>query len=170
MAENDITIAPYREIPLTKGKVALVDAEDFERINAFGTWVAERLGRKDFYATRRPYVPVRRHGKRVLMSREIMNAPEGVFVDHWNHNTLDNRKANLRLCTDGENAYNRLRYKSNTSGFKGVWLRKETGRWSAAIKVNRKHYVLGCFDTPELAHAAYVEAAKRLHGEFACLG
>lgn len=88
-------------------------------------------------------------------------------VDHRNLLRHDNRWSNLRLATDGENARNAPARKRNTSGFKGVSLFKQSGKWKAQIQSDRKTYHLGLFLTPEEAHAAYAEAAARLHGEFA---
>ena len=86
-------------------------------------------------------------------------------VDHINGNGLDNRKANLRIASATENGRNRRRHSNNTSGFKGV--KKDKGRWVANIGGSKNRIRLGSFETPEEAHAAYCEAANRLHGEFA---
>ena len=88
-------------------------------------------------------------------------------VDHMNGKRNDNRIANLREATRSENLRNTGKRQSNKSGFKGVSFCRETGRWSAIISVDYKSIRLGRFATPEEAHAAYVAAAERLHGEFA---
>lgn len=92
--------------------------------------------------------------------------PKG-YIDHINGDGTDNRIANLRLCTQTQNAGNTKKPKHNTSGFKGAYLEKRTGRWYGKIMFQRKAHYLGTFDTPKEAHAAYCEAAKRLYGEFA---
>jgi len=94
--------------------------------------------------------------------------PEGMTVDHINGVKGDNRIANLRLATDCQNSYHRPRKSNNVTGYKGVYQR-ENGKYRATITVNRKRTSLGTFDTKEEAYAAYCEAARRLHGEFARL-
>jgi len=88
-------------------------------------------------------------------------------IDHINGDPHDNRICNLRECSVKENLGNTRLSKNNTSGFKGVYLRKDTGRWAALIKHNRKKISLGCYPTAELAAAAYDKAAKEIFGEFA---
>ena len=88
-------------------------------------------------------------------------------VDHANGDRGDNRLANLRLCTISENRWNSRIRKRNTSGRKGVTWDKSRGLWMAQIMAHRKKENLGRFKTVDEAHAAYCEAAKRLHGEFA---
>jgi len=89
-----------------------------------------------------------------------------VEVDHKDTDQTNNRWANLRLATRGQNACNRKAQKNNTSGFKGVSLYKPTGRWLAQIRIKGQHRHLGYHATPEEAHAAYCKASKELHGEF----
>lgn len=91
--------------------------------------------------------------------------PEGE-VDHINGNRMDNRIANLRVCSRSENSKNRRLSRSNTSGFKGVHWHKRLGKWVAKIKVDGRHVHLGCFGSPGEAFAAYKAAAPIYHGEF----
>ena len=88
-------------------------------------------------------------------------------IDHINGDPSDNRIVNLRAATHRENIRNQAKRLDNTSGFKGVHLFARTGRWQAYITTNGKRKHLGYFSDPESAHAAYVAAAERLHGEFA---
>lgn len=155
-----------KEIPLSKGKVAIVDAADYEWLNQWkwsasenrsGTWYARRsLGTRDEQHT-------------LMMHRAILNVQSKLHVDHINGNGLDNRRFNLRLCTPAQNQYNRGICANNTSGFKGVYWVKGHEKWQAQIHVNGKHYHLGFFDTAEAAAYAYDTAALELHGEFAKL-
>lgn len=92
--------------------------------------------------------------------------PTGV-IDHINRDPYDNRLCNLRLCSQQQNTFNAGPSKNNTSGFKGVYFRKDTGKWAAEITHNRKKKSLGCYPTPELASAAYNKAAQETFGEFA---
>lgn len=88
-------------------------------------------------------------------------------IDHINGDRSDNRIVNLREATDTENGRNRGKNKNNRSGYKGVSKFKNEKRWGARICENGNKHYLGSFHTPEAAYAAYCEAAKRLHGEFA---
>jgi hypothetical protein len=90
---------------------------------------------------------------RTLLHRYIMNAPDGVMVDHINGDIQDNRKANLRLVTAKENTWNRLA--------RGCTKHK-TGKWQSTIESDGKNYYLGLFNTPEEASAAYRGACRVL--------
>lgn len=103
----------------------------------------------------------------VLLHREIMRPPEGMFVDHINLNRCDCRKSNMRICNQAQNMANRPKFK-NSVWPKGVTLER-SGRWKALIYKEKEIHRLGLYDTPEEAHAAYVKAAAELHGEFARL-
>jgi len=100
--------------------------------------------------------------------------PEGMVIDHINGDRLDNRIENLRTATYSQNSANAKRHSRNTSGLKGASKRikngRWTGRWQASITYQRQQMHLGEFDTKEEAHAAYLEAARRLQGEFANCG
>ncbi len=161
------TITSYREIPLTRGKVALVDAEDYENVVRL-KWQAQ-LSKGTWYAARGA-TSRRSH---LSMHRLIMNAPPAMQVDHINGNGLDNRRCNLRLATVGQNDCNRPRTKRNTSGYKGVSLKKPflTGRlrWFARISHNGKDIGLGYHDTAEEAARVYDAKAVELFGDFAYL-
>lgn len=88
-------------------------------------------------------------------------------IDHRNQIKHDNRIDNLREATGSQNGANTGKRIDNTSGFKGVSWSKQSRRWQAHIRSHGRSKYLGLFDTPEEAHAAYVEAAHCLHGEFA---
>lgn len=92
--------------------------------------------------------------------------PSG-HIDHANGDKGDNRISNLRVATAFENQWNTPRKPESCSGFKGVTWSKASSRWRARISAGGKSVWLGLFDTPEAAHAAYCEAAKKYHGEFA---
>jgi len=89
-----------------------------------------------------------------------------LHIDHINGDVADNRLSNLREATDSQNLANSRRHRDNSSGFKGV-TKLPHGKWMARIRHHRKLFHLGTFDTPEMAHNAYVEAANKLFGEFA---
>ncbi|MBW8040446.1 MAG: endonuclease [Planctomycetes bacterium] len=158
----------FRRIPLTQGKYAIVDPEDYQRISAH-KWHALR-SKNTFYAKR----AVRVEGRRqvvIKMHREILQVPDGMLVDHINHNGLDNRNANLRPATSAEN--NRNRRKSTKrkyhSRFKGVSWNKDQKKWSARILFNYDNKFIGYFENETEAAKAYDEAAKFYHKDFAVL-
>ena len=105
----------------------------------------------------------------LLMHRVIINAPKGVYVDHINGDPLDNRRANLRLCTIAQNNGNTPKRKANTLGNKGIFTHPNTPKYVAAIQHNYKSYYLGSYVTKEMAALAYNRAALHLFGEFARL-
>jgi hypothetical protein len=155
-----------KQIPLTQDKVALVDDEDYERINQW-KWQAMKVkykGGELWYAVRRTgHFP---HQTAVLMHREIVNATPDVDVDHRNGNGLHNTRENIRACTQSQNMANRGKTIRNTSGYKGVIKRRS--KWAAQLKKG-KFYFFKVFDTPEEAARAYDEKAKEQFGEFAAL-
>lgn len=144
-----------KEIPLTQGKVALVDDEDYEWLNQW-KW---RFGDYAIRTLPRDSGPIRF----VRMHRLIMAAPAGLEVDHINGNPLDNRRKNLRLCSHAENTRNTKIH--NRTGFKGV---QPNGKgWTAKIKTLGKTKYIGFYRTPEEAAKAYDQKAVELFGEFA---
>lgn len=92
--------------------------------------------------------------------------PDGE-IDHANGIRNDNRICNLRVASRSQNLQNQRIRDANTSGYKGVSLCKIKSKWKSQIGINGKMVWLGWFETAEAAHAAYVKAAHRLHGEFA---
>jgi hypothetical protein len=153
-------------IPLTRGLFALVDESDYELL-CIHRWAASGSFRSGIYAVRHE------RSSAIIMHREIMGASAVDVVDHRNGDKLDNRRSNLRVCTQAENVRNRRRVVA-ASGFKGVYRSTSGKSWEAGIKVNRKHLHLGTFPTPEEAAGAYDLAALAHFGEFAatnrCLG
>jgi len=154
-----------RRIPLTRGMVAIVDDADFDALSAYN-WKAHWNPRnRSFYAARNGRSG---DGKRVTirMSREILKVPRGVLVDHWNHDTLDNQRHNLRPATTSQNTQNSAIRSDNKSGFRGVYFHRRLGKWHAQIKAHGKRISLGFYATKEQAAEAYEEAAKQYFGEF----
>jgi hypothetical protein len=140
----------------------LVDAVDLPRVgNRWRRSVLNRTGAGDYaYAVRRT------RGRVELLHRVVTDCAGGMVVDHINGDRLDNRRANLRVCTHRNNMRNRVRHVNSSTGFKGV-VRVPSGKFVAHIKGDDGLLHLGTFATPEQAHAAYRDAAVRLHGEFA---
>ena len=150
-----------RVIPLTRGLFAVVDAEDYERLSKY-TWFAEGTDR-NFYAVRKE------NGKSIKMHRQIMNAPDHLVVDHIDHNGLNNRKKNLRICTFAENCRNLRASRHKSSKYKGVHWHKGNRKWAAQVTCDHKTHHLGYFVEEIDAAMAYDRAAVELFGEFASL-
>lgn len=88
------------------------------------------------------------------------------FIDHINGNRSDNRISNLRDVSNAENLQNNWKpQKNSTTGLRGAARTKYPGIYAAEISVNRVRHRLGTFRSPEEAHAAYLEAKRKLHGE-----
>jgi len=159
----------FRRIPLTQGKFALVDPEDYEGLSKYN-WYAVRSPR-GFYAVRTVITKKGRSVRKTVgMHRVILKAPQGKLIDHINHNGLDNRKCNLRICTIQQNVWNMRKQRGNcASQYKGVTLRKDIGKWQARIICNGKSFSIGYFGDEKAAAAAYDKKAKELFREFAAL-
>ncbi|WP_419342788.1 AP2 domain-containing protein [Achromobacter sp. PD1] len=154
-----------KEIPLSRGLVALVDEADFDRLRAFRWCATSRR-----YAYRHEQVNGKQTG--YAMHREIMglSKDDPHEVDHIDGNPLNNQRCNLRVCSHAENTQNKRKGRRNASGYKGVTWSKRDRRWQAQIMRAGKQKWLGLFPTAELAHAAYCQAADALHGQFANYG
>jgi len=151
-----------RKIPLTRGKFALVDAEDYYRLARY-KWCSSTCGAKTFYAL------ANWNRKRVMIHRVIMDAPDHLFVDHIDHNGLNNTKANLRLCTLAQNMRNTRPIKGTSSKYKGVSWNKDAKKWRTVIRLNTKSQHIGHFENEIDAAKAYDKKAAELFGEFAHL-
>ena len=144
----------YEEIART-----LIDLEDIDRVKNY-KWYLHDNG----------YVitDIKSTKKHVRLHRFIMDCPDGMVVDHINHNPLDNRKDNLRVCTQQQNMMNQSKRKDNTSGITGVhWVEgKRRKKWVARITVNKKQKTLGYYNTKEEAIEARKQAEIEYFGEF----
>ena len=151
-------------IPLSKGKVAIVDAADHDWLSQW-KWKANVV-RGQWRAVRTPSGST---NSTIYMHRAIMAAPASKFVDHINHDALDNRRSNLRLATPQQNQCNRKSQVGATSKFLGVHIHSQSGKWTAQVTLNGKRKHLGLFDCEEDAARAYDAAARLAHGQFANL-
>jgi hypothetical protein len=141
-------------IQLTQGKVAIVDDEDFERVNQF-KWCFDTG-----YAARKS--GPRKAQVKIWLHRFIMQTPPGMDTDHINGNKLDNRKNNLRICTHSINLNNSKLARNNTTGFQGVSWSKDKKKWRATKGYFGKQFWLGYFDSPQKAHIAFLQFKQRL--------
>lgn len=157
-----------REIPLTAGKIALVDDEDFESLLGF-TWHAVRSSQKieNWYARR---TEKGENGKpvHIYMHRVILSASKDQECDHRDHDGLNNRRSNLRLCSRALNCAN-IRRAPAASGYRGVYYQKKDRRWQAQATVNNKTVNLGTFSDPSDAAKARDAYVAGLYGDFAIL-
>lgn len=145
---------------IVNGRVVLIDAEDQYRVFE-KNWQIDSSGRVG-HMQRKKGLP----RKWFSLPRFINDTPKDVQIDHINRNPLDNRRVNLRRCTQQQNQHNKPPLKGR---FKGVCFVKCRNKWRASIKDNGKHKHLGYFDCDIKAAKAYNERAKKLHGEFVWL-
>ena len=153
-----------KEILLSKGYVAIVDDEDFDFLNQWKWQARFNKTSNSYYASR--YEGGRNNRKYIAMHRVVMNAPANMQVDHIHHNTLDNRKKELRLVTKSQNQMNSRINCKNKTGYKGVSWHKSDKKFVAQIKINGKRIWLGGFDLLEDAAEAYRIFSEKLFGRY----
>ena len=140
-----------KTIKITQGRRAIVDDEDFDRVNS-RRWSYHHSG----YVVR---------GKpQVSLHRFIIGARKGEFVDHVNGDKMDNRKSNLRLCTPAQNVQNT---KSKRGSLKGLEYRPSRRAWAVRIMASGQRHYVGYFKDKGVAMEARDVALNKLHGEFA---
>lgn len=156
-------------IPVSQGRAfAIVDDEDYADLAQYRWYLVGFRGR---YAGRSQILSDGRWTT-VYMHRLVIKAPNGVQVDHANRDPLDNRRSNLRLCTQSLNNANAASWKLPISGYRGVYFdpRPRKARpWRVEICVAGERRYRGRFCTPEEAARAYDAAAREAYGEFATL-
>ena len=160
-----------KEIPLTRGLIALVDDDDCEWLSQWQWHCGTYNGHHTYYAARRKRGVGTIGRSTIFMHREILlrhgaNYGNKSVTDHINGNGLDNRKINLRLCQGGENQMN-MRSRGGASKYKGVLFRKDRNKWIASISVRGRRIHLGTFNNEESSARAYDLAAIKYFGEFA---
>lgn len=155
-----------KRIELTKGMFALVDDSDFERVNQYKWYAWYCKATNSYYARRKT------NQKDVVayMHRFILEVRDSlVLVDHYDHDTLNNQRENLRECTKQQNNCNRKIGSTNTSGYKGVSWNKRAKKWMVTLKFNKQNFYYGLHINIYDAVVAYNNAAIKHFGEFAFL-
>ena len=157
----------FRRIPLTQGRFAIVDPQDYQRLSRYKWRLCRTKGKNVLYAERSLRLPNGKYS-RLLMHRQLIDVPDGYVIDHINGCGLDNRRANLRLATVAQNAWNSKK-RNPRSGYKGVWFASDKGMWRAAIVCHGRRMHLGYFNDKIDAAKAYDDAAMKYHKQFARL-
>lgn len=147
------------QIPLTKGKWAIIDIEDAPEVLKY-KWHARNPFGELWYAQSSP-----ERNRQIQMHRLIAKPIGRQIVDHANHDGLNNRRCNLRSCSQQSNRRNSRISSANITGFKGITF--QDNGWVARIGYSYRNLYLGHYNTPEAAARAYDEAAKKYFGEYA---
>lgn len=143
----------YKNQPPIK---VIIDESDYERVSRYKWFITNG------------YIATRMINKKMTyLHRFILNTPEGKVTDHINHNKLDNRKENLRICTSRENSINCKLSKNNNTGFRGTSFEKDRGVYSAYLMVNRKKVHLGRYENLKDAIDARMAGEKKYFGIYA---
>ena len=149
------------EVRMPCGRVALVDDADLTLLDGFRLYSEVR--------TRTVYVQCHKkglpRGRYIYLHKLLTGWPR---TDHRDGNALNNKRSNLRECTDAQNSRNSGK-RPGANPYKGITLHKATGKWRAQIGIDYKHLNGGLYATPEQAARRYDELAKTYHGEFARL-
>lgn len=159
--EGDICIITLYDHKNRKKAETIIDAEDYPKC-ALIKWSSH----KDDQGNDRVYSNIVGSLPSFLLGLETSST---IVIDHKNGNTLYNRKANLRICSQQQNCFNRKIAGNNSSGYKGVIWNKQTKKWISRIKINGNSIHLGTFLTREEAALAYNKKAMELFDSFAVL-
>jgi len=156
-----------KTIPLTQGYFAKVDDEDYEKL-AIYRWHSN-IKKVTNGIVVRACRTIRTNGKRtsLYMTRFILNPPINKYVDHINRNTLDNRKINLRFCSNAENSRNRGTRFNSSSGYKGVSWSKQDQQWRVRVYRDYQLVYQELFEDKKEAVLAYNKMVKIYHKDFA---
>ena len=155
-----------KQIPLTQGKFALVDDEDYEYLMQWRWYYDHGYAIRNTFVSR---AEGKQTNKRTYMHREILQTPKNMLSDHIDGNKINNQRNNLRCVTASQNSMNAKCDKNTSSGFKGVSWHKRRNKWSSYITVDKKIKYLGYFEDKISAAITYNSMALKHFGEFARL-
>lgn len=156
------------ELDLTQNQTCLIDACDYDLVKDYRWYYRKPKKANSGYVL--TSIPNNGKRKTLQIHRLIMNCTDRKMqIDHINHNGTDNRRSNLRICTNQENIMNTSKHKDNTSNYKGVSFHKQANKYRAEITFNKKRIHLGLFEDVISAAHAYDNKALELYGEFANL-
>lgn len=145
--------------------IVLIDNDDIYKLYGYGMGI-----KLDKSGNVKCVIIVKRNQKTQSLHRFLLDLTDmKLQVDHINRNPLDNRKANLRICTVTDNSRNKTSHKGSSSPYLGVSCSKISGKYIAAIRGNSKSICLGIFDDEIIAARRYDAAANYYFGEFANL-
>ena len=156
------------EIPLTQGKVCHIDLEDWPLVRDFSWYAALQSDGQNWYVLANAWDKVAKKEYKVQIHRVILGAKPGEYVDHWDGDTFNCRRSNLRACTNAQNQQN-TGSRGGTSRFKGVSWNSRRKKWRVAFNCNGRFHWVGYFDDETEAAKAYNAAVLPLAGEFARL-
>lgn len=157
-----------KKIPLTQGQFAMIDNEDFDLVNRY-KWTANKIG-NTFYAITGAWDRELKKQTPIRMHRLVMKVYDSsIFIDHIDHNGLNNCKYNLREATRLQNQLNSPPRKNKNSKYKGVYWCKCARAWRVKIRHNQKNKMCGTFHNEVEAAIKYNEVAFKMYGEFAYL-
>lgn len=141
---------------------ALISTVKLDRVNELiGTWYVRRY-KDTFYVQGQGHSLSNRVNEVVSLHRWVTNAPKGMVVDHFNHDTLNNIDENLRVCTIAENSQNRRgAMRNNVTGIRGVYWSKQRNKWAAEASLNKKIFHLGMYNNIEDAEKVVIEFRKK---------
>lgn len=152
---GDITVIFLRR---RNGEIieTIIDTVDLPIVMFFqGTWFATCDSRHHGIH----YAGIKIQRVRYLLARILLDAPKGLVVDHKNHDTLDNRRSNIRIVTIAENGQNLKLCRSSTTGIRGVCYEKDTNGWRVYMQVGGKKYSKRCKTLKE-AEISAIQARK----------
>jgi hypothetical protein len=144
-----------KKIPVGQDDFAIVDDEDYEVLSQYKWHLMANSTKTHKYAA-----------TKMRMHRFIMNPPKGFVVDHINGDTLDNRRQNLRICTNAQNQQN-TGSRGGTSKYKGVSFNIKSDKWLAAFQYDGVNYYCGLWDDEEDAARAVDKKRGEVCGDFA---
>jgi hypothetical protein len=164
-----VTKGNIATIKTNNNKTIIIDKKDLERVLQYNWFAHYNKSANAYYIhSNTKYIKGEKR-RTIALQRFILEIEDNkIQVDHINHDTTDNRKCNLRACTQHQNSMNRKANKRGSSKYKGVRL-NPYNRWVSYIRHNKIDYYIGTFDTQEKAALAYNIKAKELRGEYAFL-